>query len=171
MRNVVPDIPESVKQSSPTLDSLDLRILDVLQRDVTLPVADIAERVASSKTVVWRRVQRLLDEGVIRARVALLDHRKLGLGIMVFAHIKMARHGRDVLPRFIEAVKAYPQVIECHTLMGDVDFLLKVVVPSIEDYEHFVWQKLSQIDGVQEISSSISIRQAINTTRLPLPAA
>ncbi|HEY0972886.1 MAG TPA: Lrp/AsnC family transcriptional regulator [Solimonas sp.] len=154
-----------------SLDTLDLRILDLLQRDATLAAADIAERVASSKTVVWRRIQKLVDSGVVRARVALLDHRRIGLGVMVFAHVKMSHHGRDVLPKFLEAIKRFPQIIECHTLMGDVDFLLKIVVPSVEDYEHFVWQKLSQLDGVQGINSSISIRQAINTTRLPLPSA
>ncbi|MEQ1438125.1 Lrp/AsnC family transcriptional regulator [Fontimonas sp. SYSU GA230001] len=153
------------------LDGLDVRILDLLQRDATLPIAEIAERVASSKTVVWRRIQKLLDSGVIRERVAVLDHRKVGLGVMVIAHVKMARHGRDVLPRFLEAVKLFPQVIECHTLMGDVDFLLKILVESVEDYEHFFWQKLSKIDGVQEISSSISMSQTVNTTRLPLHAA
>ncbi|MFA5941990.1 MAG: Lrp/AsnC family transcriptional regulator [Sinimarinibacterium sp.] len=153
------------------LDALDVRILDLLQRDATLPIAEIADKVASSKTVVWRRIQKLLDTGVIRERVAVLDHRKVGLGVMVIAHVKMARHGRDVLPKFLEAVKLFPQVIECHTLMGDVDFLLKILVESVEDYEHFFWQKLSKIDGVQEISSSISMSQTVNTTRVPLHAA
>jgi len=150
------------------LDALDVRILDLIQRDTMLAVADIAERVASSKTVVWRRIQKLVDTGVIRERVAILDHHKIGLRIMVFAHVKMSRHNRDALPTFLDAVAKLPPVIECHTLMGDVDFLLKIVVPSVEEYEHFVWQKLSQIEGVQEISSSISMSQSINTTRLPI---
>lgn len=153
------------------LDALDIRILDVLQDDVTTPIAEIAERVASSKTVVWRRVQRLTDRGAIRARVALLDPRKIGLGVMVFASVKMGRHGVDVLPQFIEAIRAYPQVIECHTLMGPVDFLLKILVSDINEYEHFVWQKLSRIDGVQEVHSSISMSQPVYSTRLvPRPA-
>lgn len=153
------------------IDALDVRILDLLQKDATLPIAEIADKVASSKTVVWRRIQKLLDARVIRERVAVLDHRKVGLGVMVIAHVKMARHGRDVLPKFLEAVKLFPQVIECHTLMGDVDFLLKILVESVEDYEQFFWQKLSKIDGVQEISSSISMSQTVNTTRVPLHAA
>src|SRR3546814_7593854 len=139
---------------SEPLDALDVRILDLLQDDVTLPVAEIAERVASSKTVVWRRMQKLVDSGVIRERVAIVDHHKAGLGIMVFAHVKMTRHHRDALPIFLDAVRKLPPVIECHTLMGDVDFLLKIVVPSVQDYEYFVWNKLSQIDGVQGISRS-----------------
>lgn len=152
------------------LDALDVRILELLQRDATLAVADLAERVASSKTVVWRRVQKLVDQGVIRERVAVLDPDKVGLPVMIFAHVKMSHHGRDVLPRFVEAVRVFPQVIECHTLMGDVDFLLKIVVSGIEEYERFLWQKLSKIDGVQGISSSISMRQTVYTTRLPLQA-
>lgn len=152
----------------PRLDALDVRLLELLQADATLPVAELAEQLASSKTVVWRRMQRLQQLGVIRGRVALLDHRKVGLAVLIFAHVKMTRHDRDVLPKFIDAVKALPQVIECHTLMGDVDFLLKIVLASLEEYEHFVWQKLSQIDGVREISSSISLSQSVNTTRLPL---
>lgn len=153
------------------LDALDLRILDELQRDATTPVAELAERVESSKTVVWRRIQRLVEAGVIKERVAVLDPRKVGLGVMVFAQVKLSRHGKDALPKFLAAIKPFPQVVECHTLMGSVDFLLKIVVSSIEEYEQFVWQKLSKIDGVQEMHSSISMSQSIHTTRLPLKAA
>lgn len=151
------------------LEPVDLRILEIIQGDVTTSTAEIARKVGSSKTVVWRRIQRLMDAGVIKDRVAILDHRKMGLSMMVFANVKMSRHNKDALPNFMEAVKAFPQVLECHCLMGHVDFLLKIVVPSIEDYEHFVWQKLSQIDGVQEVTSSISMSQSVCTTRLPLP--
>lgn len=153
------------------LAPIDLRILEILQRDVTVSTAEIARKVGSSKTVVWRRIQRLVDEGVIRDRVAILEPRKLGLPMMVFASVKMSRHSKDALPQFVELVKGWPQVLECHCLMGHVDFLLKIVVRSIEDYEHFVWQKLSQADGVQEVTSAISMSQAVCTTRIPLSAS
>ncbi len=149
-------------------DSLDNRILAILQNDATLPVSEIAEKVASSKSVVWRRIQRLVETGVIRERVAILDPKKLGLGVIVFSQVKMSKHGRGSLPRFIEAIKGFPQVVECHTLMGDVDFLLKIIVRDIAEYEDFFWHKLSQIEGVQEVSSSISMSQVVSTTRLPL---
>src|SRR3546814_5880553 len=84
------------------LNALDVRILDLLQDDVTLPVAVIAERVASAKTVVWRRMQKLVDSGVISERVAIVDHHKAGLGIMVVAHVKMTSHHRDALPIFLD---------------------------------------------------------------------
>lgn len=150
------------------MDTLDKRILDILQNDTTLPVSEIADQVASSKSVVWRRIQRLCETGVIKERVAILDPQKLGLGVIVFSQIKMSKHGRGALPRFIEAIKGFPQVVECHTLMGDVDFLLKIIVKDIAEYEDFFWHKLSQIEGVQEVSSSISMSQVVSTTRLPL---
>ncbi|RIK95641.1 MAG: AsnC family transcriptional regulator [Proteobacteria bacterium] len=151
-----------------TLDALDVKILELLQQDVTLPVADLAERVGSSKSVCWRRIQRLVDTGIIQSRVAILDPKKIGLDLMVFAHVKMNRHSLDVLPRFVEAVRRYPQVMECHTLMGDVDFLLKIVVTNVEEYEDFFWHKLSRIEGVQEVSSSISLTKFVYKTDLPL---
>ncbi|MDE0855017.1 MAG: Lrp/AsnC family transcriptional regulator, partial [Nevskia sp.] len=153
------------------LDALDLRILELLQQDVTMPVNDIAERVASSKSVVWRRVQRFLDSGIIRQRVAVLDPKKVGLGVTVFAHVKMARHGRNALHKFVQAINRHPEVVECHTLMGDVDFLLKIVVRDVERYQQFVWNELSQIEGVREVSSSISLTQLIDSNRLPLEAS
>jgi len=153
---------------SVSLDALDTRILDALQRDATEPINDLAERLSSSKSVVWRRIQRLIDAGVIRERVAILDPQKVGLEVLVFAQVKMSRHGRDVLPKFVEAVRLFPQVVECHSLMGSVDFLLKILVRDVKDYEAFFWNQLSKIDGVQEISSSISMTQFFSTTRIPV---
>jgi Lrp/AsnC family transcriptional regulator len=152
------------------LDALDLRILELLQQDVTIPVNDIAEQVASSKSVVWRRIQRFLDSGIIRRRVAVLDTRKLGLGITVFAQVKMVRHGKNTLQKFAQAINRLPEVVECHTLMGDVDFLLKIVVRDVERYQQFVWNEISQIEGVREVSSSISLNQLVESSRLPLEA-
>lgn len=148
-------------------DSLDMRILEELQVDVTLPVVDIADRVGSSKSVVWRRVQAFVEEGVIQERVAVLDPKKVGCNVIVFALVKMSRHGTNALPKFIESVKAIPQVLECHTVLGQVDFLLKIVATSIEEYRDVVWTKLSRLE-VQEISSMISFEQAVHRTQLPL---
>jgi Lrp/AsnC family transcriptional regulator len=153
------------------LDSLDLRILELLQQDVTVPVNDIAERVASSKSVVWRRIQRFLDSGIIRRRVAVVDPKKVGLGVTVFAHVRMARHGKNSLNKFVQAINRHAEVVECHLLMGDVDFLLKIVVRDVERYQQFVWNELSQIEGVREVSSSISLNQLIDAQRLPLEAS
>lgn len=153
------------------LDALDIRILEALQEDAAIPIIKLAETVGSSKSVCWRRIQRLVDTGVIRERVAIIDPKKVGLNIMVFAQIKMGAHGKDLLAKFAESIRRYPQIVECHTLMGNVDFLLKVIVKDVEEYETLFWQELSQIEGVQEISSSISLTKFVDTRKLPLQSA
>jgi Lrp/AsnC family transcriptional regulator len=149
------------------MNKLDKKILDILQQDAMLPVADIAEQVGSSKSVCWRRIQKLQDDGIIKSRVALLDHNKVGLDIILFAQVKMTAHGRR-LPNFIEIIKDIPQILECYTLMGNVDFLLKIMVKDIQEYENLWWHHLSQIDGVQEISSTIAMTTVKHTTKLAL---
>lgn len=150
------------------MDLLDKKILDLLQSDALLPVTEIAEKVGSSKSVCWRRIQRLQEDGIIKARVTLLDHNKVGLDVTLFAQVKMTAHGRKVLPNFIDTIKDIPQIVECYTLMGNVDFLLKIVVRDIQQYEDLWWHHLSQIDGVQEISSTIAMTSVKHTTKLPL---
>lgn len=157
-----------MKQNSENPDELDRKILRLIQQDAMLPVGEIADQVGSSKSVVWRRIQKLVEDGVIRGRVAVLDPKKVGLEVTVFANVKMQRHGRNVLPGFVKAIKRFPQVVECHTLMGNVDFLLKIVMSDINEYEDFFWHDLSQIDGVQEVSSFISMTQVIERTELPV---
>ncbi|MCK5425087.1 MAG: Lrp/AsnC family transcriptional regulator [Emcibacter sp.] len=149
------------------MDELDKKILNLLQEDAMLPVAEIAEKVGSSKSVCWRRIQRLQDDGIIKARIALLDPNKVGLDIILFAQVKMTAHGRR-LPNFIEIIRDIPQILECYTLMGNVDFLLKIVVKDIQEYENLWWHQLSQIEGVQEISSTIAMTAVKHTTKLPL---
>lgn len=149
------------------LDNLDIRILDELQDDVTLAAADIADRVGSSKSVVWRRIQDFVADGVIERRVAILNPKKVGCNVVTFAMVKMSRHNANALPKFVEAVKAIPQVLECHTVLGQVDFLLKIVTGSIEEYRELVWTRLSQLE-VQDISSMISFEQTVDRTKLPL---
>lgn len=150
------------------MDKLDIQILDHLQKNGQISLVDLAEHVASSRSAVWRRIQKLESDGVIRQHTALLDPAKVGLSVMVFAHVKMQAQNRDSLPEFIELVSSFPEVIECHTLMGDIDFILKVVVPDVQAYEDFFWNRLSRIDGVREISSSIALTAVKNTVSLPL---
>jgi len=150
------------------LDDTDIAILKSLQKDASIPMTELAEAVGSSKSVVWRRVQRMTDDGIIKNRVALLDREKLGLDVMLFANVKMQVHSRESLPNFIEKVQQFPEVIECHTLMGDIDFILKIVVKDIKAYESFFWEKLSQIDGIREISSSIALTAVKDTSELSL---
>ena len=149
-------------------DNIDKKILEIMQNDDTVPITDIADRIGSSKSVVWRRLQSLQEAGIIKKRVALLDRTKIGLSVMIFANVKMQANNRESLPHFIEKVQEFPEVIECHTLMGDIDFILKVVVGDITEYERFFWEKLSLIDGVREINSSIALTAVKDTTQLPI---
>jgi len=132
----------------PELDRTDLRLLGVLQEHGNLSAAELAERVGLT--------------------VALLDREKLGLSVMVFSHVKLAGHGRDALLRFEQAVRAHPEILECYTLMGETDFLLRIVCPDIKAYEAFFLDHLSRFPGVQSVNSSIALAVIKETTALPL---
>ena len=150
------------------LDELDLRLLKRLQNNCMPSLSHLAEELGSSKSVIGRRVQRLADEGVIKERVAVIDQEKVGLGITVFAHVKMQAHDPRSLEGFAEKMFAFPQVLECHTMMGDFDFLLKIIVPSVAEYKEFFWESLSGAEGVREVSSNICLVSSHTTNELPL---
>jgi Lrp/AsnC family transcriptional regulator len=151
------------------IDRTDARILDALQKDGSLSAAQLAERCNLTTTTAWRRLQRLEEAGAIRGRVAVLDRKKLGLNVVVFVEIKLATTGRDSLAAFEKAIQKYPEVLDCYTIMGDKDFLLRIVVPSIEDYEAFFLDHLSRIPGVQAVTSRIALSTIKESTVLPLP--
>ena len=150
------------------LDRSDLRILDLVQEHGDLSAAEIAERLGMTASTCWRRVSRLQELGVIRKRVALLDREKVGLNVMVFSHIKLTGHGRDALLRFEQAVREHPEILECYTLMGETDFLLRIVCRDIKAYEAFFLDHLSRFPGVQSVNSSIALAVIKETTALPL---
>jgi Lrp/AsnC family transcriptional regulator len=152
----------------PKLDRADLRILDVLQEHGDLSAADLGERLSLSASTCWRRVSRLTELGVIRRRVALLEREKVGLTVMVFSHVKVAGHGREALLKFEQAVRAHPEILECYTLMGETDFLLRIVCRDIKAYEAFFLDHLSRFPGVQSVNSSIALAVIKETTALPL---
>ena len=151
------------------IDRIDARILDALQKDGSLSAAQLAERCNLTTTTAWRRLQRLEENGAIKCRVALLDRKKLGLNVVVFVEIKLATTGRDALAAFERAIQKYPEVMDCYTIMGDKDFLLRIVVPSIEAYEAFFLDNLSRIPGVQAVNSTIALSVIKESTILPLP--
>jgi Lrp/AsnC family transcriptional regulator len=152
----------------PELSRGDLRILDLVQEHGDLSAAEIAERLSLSASTCWRRLGRLTELGIIKRRVAVLDREKLGLSVMVFSHVKLVGHGRDALLRFEEAVRAHPEILECYTLMGDTDFLLRIVCRDIKAYEAFFLDHLSRFPGVQSVNSSIALAVIKETTALPL---
>ena len=151
-----------------TIDRADARILDALQKDGSLSVAQLADRCGMTGTTAWRRLQRLEEGGAIKARVALLDRRVLGLNVIVFAEVKLSTTGREALAVFEKAIQRFPEVLDCYTVMGEKDFLLRIVVPSIEAYEAFFLDHLSRIPGVQAINSMIALSVIKESTVLPL---
>lgn len=152
------------------LDRTDLRILEVLQEHGALSAAEVAERLSLTASTCWRRISRLEEKGVIRGRVALLDREKLGLSVTVFAHVKLSTHGRDALAQFERAVREHPEILECYTMMGETDFLLRIVTRDIKSYEAFFLDHLSRFPAVQVVNSSIALSVIKETTALPLQA-
>ena len=150
------------------LDHTDRRILGWLQKEPGINAAELGEKISLSQSAVWRRMQRLRDEGVIKDQPVKIDREKVGLNTMVFAHVKLTSHGRGNLAEFSEAVSEYPEVLDCYVLLGNVDFLLRIVTEDIKAYEQFFFEKLSQLPGIQEVNSSIVLSDIKHTTVLPI---
>jgi Lrp/AsnC family transcriptional regulator len=150
------------------LDAFERKILALLQEDASRSTVEIAGAIGLSQAPCWRRIQRLKDEGYIRSQVCILDRGKLGLRAQVFAQVKLNAHGRANLDEFASAIRDFPEVLECHVLMGSVDFMLRVVTEDIEAYERFFFEKLSRLPGVQEINSTVALSEIKSTTALPL---
>ncbi|MBM3505038.1 MAG: Lrp/AsnC family transcriptional regulator [Alphaproteobacteria bacterium] len=152
------------------MDDLDRRILSVLQRDSALSVAQVAERVGLSTTPCWRRIQKLEANGVIQGRVAILDRRKLNVGVTVFVSVRTNQHDLAWLENFAAVVKDIPEVVEFYRMSGDVDYLLKIVVPDIEAYDA-VYKELIRRVTLSDVSSAFAMEQIKYTTTLPLTYA
>ena len=152
------------------LDNTDRMILEMLQKDATLKVADVAARVHLSTTACWKRIQRLEESGVIRARVALLDRQKLRVGVTVFVAIKTNQHNAAWLRKFSAVVLSIPEVVEFYRMSGDVDYLLRVVVPDIAGYDG-VYKRLIRETELFDVSSAFAMEELKWTTALPLDYA
>lgn len=150
------------------MDSFDRHILALLQQDATLALKDLAEAVNLSTTPCWKRVKRLEQEGYIRARVALLDGERLGLGLSVFVQIKTQRHDSRWLARFAETVTAFEEVVEFYRMSGDWDYMLRVVVADINAYDRFYKKLITSTEGLSDITSSFAMEQIKYSTALPL---
>jgi Lrp/AsnC family transcriptional regulator len=152
------------------LDRMDRKILDILQRDCTLPVAEIGKQIGLSTTPCWRRIQKLEELGVIQRRVALLDPKKVNVGVTVFVSITTSHHTQEWLDRFHQTLKDFPEVVEFYRMSGQVDYLLRVVVPDIEHYDAFYKKLISRIE-LTDVSSAFAMEQIKFTTSLPLDYA
>lgn len=149
------------------LDAIDVKILSILQHDCTISVADIGKAVGLSTTPCWRRIQKLEQEGVIESRVALLNAKKVNAGVTVFVAITTNEHNMNWLERFHQVLREFPEVVEAYRMSGQVDYLLRVVVPDIESYDAFYKQLIERIE-LTNVSSSFAMEQIKFTTALPL---
>jgi Lrp/AsnC family transcriptional regulator len=151
------------------VDDIDLHILDLLQHDASLSIAQVAERVGLSLTPCWKRIQRLEAAGVIEKRVALLNPEKLGLGITVFVTIETGDHSRQWLEQFAGFVAAMPEVLELYRLAGDVDYMLRVVVPDMQAYDDF-YKRLINSMSLKNVTSRFAMERIKASTVLPIAA-
>jgi len=151
-----------------SLSATDLTILQLLQRDASLSTAEIAEQVGLSQSPCWRRIRRLEEAGVIKARVALLDHAALGMEVVAFVSVKLSEHGRRNLEDFEDRVSGLAEVLECFTVTGDVDYILKIVAKDIRHFESFLRNQLMTMTMIRETHSSIAVTEIKDTTELPL---
>ena len=159
-----------MKEQDSIMDRIDRNILQILQEDATLPVADIAEQVGLSSTPCWRRIQNLEKAGVIKRRVALLDADKLNCGVTVFVHLRTSQHSHDWLEKFSAVVLRMDEVVEFYRMSGDIDYLLRIVVPDIAGYDA-VYKRLINAAALSDVSSSFALETIKFTTALPLKYA
>jgi Lrp/AsnC family transcriptional regulator len=150
------------------LDRIDHRILAALQEDASRSAAEIAEAVGLSQSPCWRRMQRLREEGYISKVVALLDRKKIGLRAQLFVQVKVISNDQASLAAFSKAIQEFPEVMECHVMLGAFDFLLRVVTKDLEAYEKFYFDTLSRVPNIREVNSFVAAQEVKFTTAFPL---
>lgn len=153
---------------SNSLDAIDAKILDLIQKNASLSVAEIADRVGLSSSPCWRRIKRMEEAGIIKGQVTLLDRNSLGLGFEVVANVKLALPSKDNLVAFEALVRDWPEVMECMTVTGAVDYIIRVTTTDMHAYDHFLREKLLGSALVSDVQSRIVVNIAKRTTALPL---
>jgi Lrp/AsnC family transcriptional regulator len=149
------------------LDAIDRKLLDLLQDNADQQVAELAAKVGLSATPCWRRIQRLKEAGVITRNVALVDARKINVGVTVFVSVRTSTHTQAWFEHFKATVQAIPEVVEFYRMSGDIDYLLRVVVPDIAGYDR-VYKRLIADTNLFDVSSSFAMEEIKFTTALPL---
>jgi Lrp/AsnC family transcriptional regulator len=153
---------------NPDIDAVDLKILAELQRDATLSTPELAERIGLSQSPCWRRLHRLRTEGYIQSTVALVDRRKLGFTLQIFAQLKMSRLTDESRADLLRRIDAIPEILECYTILGEMDLMMKVLVPDTTWYQQFLVSVLMKLPGVSEVHSVLTLSQTKSTTAIPL---
>ena len=150
------------------LSPQDKRILELLQTDADRSSAEIAEELNMSQSPCWRRINRLEEEGLIDRKVAILNREALGMDLVAFTTINLSQAGRRNMEKLEAAVMELEEVMECYTMTGAWDYMLKIVVKDIRHYEQFVRNKLLELPMIGEVHSHLSVTEIKNTTELPL---
>jgi Lrp/AsnC family transcriptional regulator len=153
---------------SAELNKQDIGILTILQSDASKSSSEVADLVGMSQSPCWRRINRIEQDGVIQKKVALLDRHALGMDLVVFATINLTTSGRQNLEEFEQSVENFDEVMECYTMTGIWDYMLKIIVKDIRNYESFVRDRLLCLPMIREIHSHIAVTEIKNTTELPL---
>jgi Lrp/AsnC family transcriptional regulator len=149
------------------MDRIDKEILALLQENADLPINEISERVNLSTTPCWRRIQRLQDAGYIQRKVVLLDPEKLNVGVTVFVVLRTNQHNQEWFEKLSATVREIPEVVDFYRMSGNIDYLLRVVVPDIAAYDE-VYKRLTKKIEIFEVSSSFAMEEIKHTTSLPL---
>ena len=150
------------------LDQIDKNILELVQNDASLSVAEIADKVGLSSSPCWRRIKRMEEQGVIQRRVTVLDRNALGLNFEVVASVKLQLPNRDNLEQFEEAINSWPEVVECMTVTGAVDYIIRVLTLDMQAYDDFLRDKLLSLGLVSDVQSRIIVNVSKRTTAVPL---
>lgn len=150
------------------LTSQDIKILELMQQDCDRSSSEVAEKLNMSQSPAWRRINRLEQQGVIEKKVAILNKKALGMELVAFTTINLSQAGRKNMEMFEQAIKQLDEVVECYTMTGSWDYMLKVVVKDIRHYEKFVRSRLLEVPMIGEVHSHISVTEIKNTTELPL---
>lgn len=150
------------------LSNIDLSILELIQRNSELSTGDIAEKVGLSQSPCWRRIQRLKDEGYIKKQVALLDRSKLNESFYIYASLRMTTLSDKERKEFIRKVENTPEILECYTLFGEMDIMIKVYAKSMSWYQNFIFNVLLKLPGVLDVRSNVTIAELKYTTAIPV---
>ena len=153
---------------SVNLSRQDINILSILQSDASKTSTEVADIVGMSQSPCWRRINRIEQDGIVQKKVALLNRQALGMDLVVFATVNLTTSGRQNLVEFESSVRNFDEVVECYTMTGIWDYMLKIIVKDIRNYESFVRDRLLALPMIRELHSHIAVTEIKNTTELPL---
>lgn len=151
-----------------TLAATDIRILEQIQRDASLSTTELADRVGTSQSPCWRRLQRLKDDGYILGQVALLDRTKFGPSLFIFATLKIGTLSDEQRAEFHRKLELTPEILECYSIFGERDLLIKVLAPTMDWYQNFIFKKLMKMPGVIDVQSTVALSEMKYTTAIPV---